>query len=370
MKAYLTHLFAYSLLPLMVILSGPCYGLDDEQIKRGRLLAGKFISQKKFDRADAVLKKLGEANDPPSLHLRALLILQRKVNGVSGEAMKLLCAASGFGYSKSSVALDKLGETCPSLDTASLDSSVPGDTSISGEGKVEVFADAWLKVAPEYGYWVLGNGSGVAINDKGHFLTNHHVVTDCPLPAVYYQGLKGLATVVFANEELDVAVLKVDAPTPYFARFDNKKYSLGENLYAAGYPIADRVGDDLKLSRGMLMSARDDERGNLPQGYLITDIPIGSGNSGGPVFTDYGLLRGLAVAILFTSQEFKDHGGRMTDDLTAVVSGLEILKYLDSRQNGLYTIHTGTKDELKSTEIAKLAEQVTVRVECIKYDKR
>lgn len=370
MGTYLTRLFAFALLLSLVFLSGPGYALDDEQIKRGRLLAGKFISQEKYDRADAVLKKLGEANDPPSLHLRALLILQRKVSGSSGEAVKLLCAASGFGYSKSSVALDKLSASCPLQEMPSMGDSRPGDNRTFEEDKVEAFADAWLKVAPKFDYWVLGNGSGVAINEKGYFLTNHHVVTDCSIPAVYYQGLKGLATVVFANEKLDVAVLRVDAPTPYFARFDDKKYSLGENLYAAGYPIADRVGDDLKLSRGMLMSARDDERGSLPQGYLITDIPIGSGNSGGPVFTDYGLLRGLAVAILFTSQEFKDHGGRMTEDLTAVVSGLEILKYLDSRQNGLYTVHTGAKDELKSTQIAKLAEQVTVRVECIEYDKR
>ena len=354
----------------MLLASPQAIALSESQLKKGRLIAGNLIRQQEYARAGEVLGKLVEYADAPSMHLKALLILQRRLTGTASEAFDLLCEASALGYEKSAIAVQKLEHTC----------RTPTDNGGSAEGvgstepqEIQVdsaFAAGWLKISPSKGYFVLGSGSGVAISNQGAFITNHHVVEDCRSPIIVYQGLKGSARVIYANESLDVALLKVDASTPFFAKFEAKSYELGETLYAAGYPLSERMGDDLKLTKGMLMSARDDERGWIPKGFLLTDIPVGSGNSGGPIFSENGLLRGLVAGIWFWSEEIPEEVGQMSDNPTAAVSGLEIIKYLDSRQNGLYTIHTGTDKILKSTDVAKLAKKVTVRVECIDYDQR
>ena len=353
---------------LGVFFSPQAMALTEAQIKKSRLIAGELIRQKEYEKAGNILEELSKYDDAPSMHLRALLILQLRLSGNASEALSLLCQASGLGYSKSTLAIEKLKRSCDALPNDRV-SQQENESSVSPRvQRTRSFAADWLKVAPSGGYYVLGNGSGVAISAQGSFITNHHVVEDCERPVIVYQGLKGSARVIYANESLDVAFLQVDAPSPFFVRFDSRPYELGETLYAAGYPLSDRMGDDLKLTKGMLMSARDDERGWIPKGFLLTDIPVGSGNSGGPIFSEGGLLRGLVAGIWFWSEEIPEELGQMSDNPTAAVSGLEIIKYLDSRQSGLYTVYTDNKNTLKSTEVAKLAEKVTVKVECIGYD--
>ena len=47
----------------------------------------------------------------------------------------------------------------------------------------------------------------------------------------------GKAKVLKTNKSLDVAILKVNALTPFYLNFDDKSYIIGEKLYAAGYPF-------------------------------------------------------------------------------------------------------------------------------------
>jgi S1-C subfamily serine protease len=333
-------------------------------VERARAVVGKLINKQKFETADTVLKRLVTAGDAPSMHLRAVLIIRGVVVGDRDEAVALLCKAKLKNYSISDLVLERINRNCnPPLPEA------PPDLDSKKSSLPLNFVKQWLTASPKPGYQLLGNGSGAAITDQGVFITNHHVVDQCSALAVKYNGLIGLAEVISINKELDFALLKVDAPSPYYARFDGSKYALGETLYAAGFPMIGMFGEDLKLSRGLLMSARDDKRGDLPSGILLTDIPVGNGSSGGPVLTEAGLLRGIVVAFWSWDKELKSNeGGRMSQNPTAVISGLAILKYLKGSTVPLYPVDTNNNIVLRATEIAEFAKKITARVECLSYD--
>jgi len=343
----------------------------ESNIERARAAVGNYIRAGQFDRADKLLVKLIADGDAPSNYLRAVLIVKNKVAGDRDEIRRHLCAASETGYSRADTLLDKLDLRCE-VTVPDQDKPQRDDAPASEEPKVSPkpeIASEWLKVAPQSGYKLRSGGSGVAVNGGGMFLTNHHVIEGCSNSTVVYQQLRGEAKVIMASEALDLALLRVEAPTPYFAKFDENDYALGEKLYAAGYPLSNQLGDDLKFSQGILMSSRDDQRGIIDKGYLVTDITIGNGSSGGPVLSEEGLLRGLVSQFWVIGEEVEwTKNGRMSENLSVMVSGLEILNQLRSFNKQIPQIYSGTRRTLRSRDIAKLAEQITVRVECIVYD--
>lgn len=337
----------------------------ESKIERARAAVGQYIRAGEFEKADKLLIKLIAAGDAPSNYLRALLIVKKRLGGTQDEIKRHLCVASEQGYSRANTLLEKLDVRCDVL----ADDKPETDPKPRNENKQPEIATKWLKAAPKAGYGIYSGGSGVAINANGMFITNHHVIDGCSLPTVVYQQLRGKAKVLMASEPLDMALLQVDAPTPNFAKFDQADYALGEALYAAGYPLSPSLGDDLKFSQGILMSARDDERGLISNGFLVTDLTIGNGSSGGPVLSEDGLLRGLVSRVWIIGEALEGlENSRMSENLTGVVSGLEILKQLRSFDKQIPQVYEGARQPLRSREIARLAETVTVKIECITYD--
>ena len=114
---------------------------------------------------------------------------------------------------------------------------------------------AWSKILPKF-FKPVGGGSGFAISKDGYFLTNHHVAMGegCNYLAVSYNKLQGVGKTVVYSEELDLALLKVDAPTPYFAGFDLSELKPGEKLVAIGYPLSSLLGNTPTVSEGVLMN--------------------------------------------------------------------------------------------------------------------
>jgi len=341
----------------------------ESKIERARAVVGQYIRAGEFEKADKLLIKLIAVGDAPSNYLRALLIVKKRLGGTQDEIKRHLCVASEQGYSRANTLLEKLDVRCDVL----ADDKTETDPKPRNENQITVkqpeIATKWLKAAPKAGYGIYSGGSGVAINANGMFITNHHVIDGCSLPTVVYQQLRGKAKVLMASEPLDMALLQVDAPTPNFAKFDQADYALGEALYAAGYPLSPSLGDDLKFSQGILMSARDDERGLISNGFLVTDLTIGNGSSGGPVLSEDGLLRGLVSRVWIIGEALEGlENSRMSENLTGVVSGLEILKQLRSFDKQIPQVYEGARQPLRSREIARLAETVTVKIECITYD--
>lgn len=142
-----------------------------------------------------------------------------------------------------------------------------------------------------------GTGSGFVYDDRGHIVTNNHVVADAEkIVVTFHDGTEATATVVGADSKSDVAVIKVDNTSyPRLPRGDSSKLRVGELVMAVGSPF--------ELSQSVttgIISATD--RNNVGineyESFLQTDAPINPGNSGGPLVNMSGEVIGVNSAIV------------------------------------------------------------------------
>lgn len=144
---------------------------------------------------------------------------------------------------------------------------------------------------------IIGSGSGVFVTDDGMILTAAHVVLAGK--GIVVKTKKGLeiAKVISTDSANDVALLKIDgqySPAPLRA---SKEVKLGEAVFTIGFPNVDVQGFNPKLTKGdvnSLTGLKDD-----PREWQIS-VPVQPGNSGGPLFDQYGNVVGLVVAKLNT----------------------------------------------------------------------
>jgi len=140
-----------------------------------------------------------------------------------------------------------------------------------------------------------GMGSGVAIDDQGHILTNNHVVEDADEVRIKFVDGKELAAkVVGTDPKTDLAVVKVDGKTQPAEFGDADKLRVGEWVMAIGNPF----GLDHSVTVGVL-SAKG-RYGFAPgklEDFLQTDASINPGNSGGPLVNLSGKIVGINTMI-------------------------------------------------------------------------
>lgn len=144
-------------------------------------------------------------------------------------------------------------------------------------------------------------GTGFALKD-GYVVTNYHVIEDAN--EISITGIKGDfntkydVQIIACDKINDLALLKVkDAsfdgfgPLPY--SIQGSIMDVGENIYVLGYPLTATMGDEIKLTTGVI-SAKTGFMGNVAL-YQIS-APIQPGNSGGPLFNDKGDIIGVVSA--------------------------------------------------------------------------
>jgi serine protease Do len=144
-------------------------------------------------------------------------------------------------------------------------------------------------------------GSGLIISADGYIITNAHVVAlaENEVSITLSSGSKYRAQIVTADEDADLALLKIEDKTVQFPYFDLSYTSpnlLGETVVALGSP----AGYQNSVSHGILsalhrsFTVEDHTYNNLIQ----TDAAINPGNSGGPLIDLNGGLVGINSAKL------------------------------------------------------------------------
>ncbi|MCB0645054.1 MAG: trypsin-like peptidase domain-containing protein [Saprospiraceae bacterium] len=145
-----------------------------------------------------------------------------------------------------------------------------------------------------------GTGSGFIWDNKGHIVTNAHVISQSNKAYVTLaDGTNWEAEVIGVEESKDLAVLKIDAPAsklrplPVGTSGDLK---VGQFAMAIGNPF----GLDQTLTTGVV-SALGREIKSLTgapiRGVIQTDAAINPGNSGGPLLDSSGRLIGVNTQI-------------------------------------------------------------------------
>jgi serine protease Do len=184
----------------------------------------------------------------------------------------------------------------------------PAVVNIAAQGTVPAY------VTNQYFQLYRGNraaqsiGSGLIISADGFVLTNAHVVAlaekEKEVSITLSSGSKYRAQIVAADDDADLALLKIEDKTAQFPYFDLTYTSpnlLGETVIALGSP----AGYQNSVSSGILsalhrsFTAKDDSGAEHAYNNLIqTDAAINPGNSGGPLIDLNGGLVGINSAKL------------------------------------------------------------------------
>ena len=145
------------------------------------------------------------------------------------------------------------------------------------------------------------SGTGWALNN-GYVVTNHHVADNARTIKLKFSNGEGwneyAAEIVLLDEENDLAILRITDQN--FKGFGQLPYALktsladvGESVFVLGYPMTTTMGDEIKLTTGII-SSHSGFQGSTVQ-YQIS-APVQPGNSGGPLFDDHGNVVGVVNA--------------------------------------------------------------------------
>jgi len=161
----------------------------------------------------------------------------------------------------------------------------------------------------------VGNASGWIYDDRGHVVTNHHVVAKADyIKLTFYDNTEAEAVLVGSDPQTDVAMLKTDKQGLVPARLSTRGVEQGDIVLAVGSPFRYAFS----LSQG-IVSATGRSMGILgPQGYenfIQTDAAINPGNSGGPLTNARGEVIGMSTAIASRSGRFAGIGFAIPADM-------------------------------------------------------
>jgi len=149
-------------------------------------------------------------------------------------------------------------------------------------------------------------GSGFIIHPDGYVVTNNHVIDQgSDITIELADGRKLPATLISADSEADLAILKIadSKPFPCLDLGESSDLMIGEPAIAVGNPF----GYSHTVSTGIISSIHRDLSGvNGEEGALSdliqTDAAINPGNSGGPLLNAYGQVIGINTAIRSDAQ--------------------------------------------------------------------
>lgn len=178
-----------------------------------------------------------------------------------------------------------------------------------------------------------GLGSGFIISDKGHLITNYHVVEgETKISVTYFrltpQGYEKnelkKVKIVALQPMRDIALLKLDPeevkgdmPKPIVID-DRDDLRVGDAVFAIGSPL----GLERTVTQG-IVSSTTRTMGHMR--LIQTDAAINPGNSGGPLFNLRGEVVGIACA-----------GATQFDGLAFGIPATDLIDFLVHRDSFLY----------------------------------
>jgi S1-C subfamily serine protease len=165
-----------------------------------------------------------------------------------------------------------------------------------------------------------GAGSGFFIDNRGHVLTNYHVVEGADeIRVTTSDGKAYVGEVVGRDASTDMALLHIDAPTTELQPVvlgDSSKLRVGQYVLAIGNPF----GLERTLTTGVISSLNrslPSRNGRTIKSIIQVDAAINPGNSGGPLLDSRGRLIGMNTAIASKTGQSSGVGFAIPSDTIA-----------------------------------------------------
>lgn len=161
------------------------------------------------------------------------------------------------------------------------------------------------------------HGAGAIVDaDRGLVVTGHHVVKGTEEIAVLLSDGRAFpARIATTEEESDLAILRVDAPGLIAVSIDRSNQAQPGDFVLA---IGDPLGFEHSVTFGMISGVHR-SRLDIPGHDLIqSDILLGRGSSGGPLFNLRGEIVGINIARI--SDTANERGFGFAAPASAVIS--------------------------------------------------
>jgi hypothetical protein len=233
------------------------------------LIQGKFISRN-VEKGIEELKKSADSDDKEALSILCKVISVKKYKDTYSEEYEKYCNKN---IAKNNIKIKEPNDI--DIENAKLITKIKNNSWPAHNG---------LNGKPS------GGGSAVAINSEGYFITNRHVVEGCKKINIMYNKMTAPAESLIMGQNADIAIIKVKYNTPAYINLVSQKPDLGEKIFVGGFPISFLVGQEIKITDG-LISGIDSKENN----FIQISASISSGNSGGPVVNENSTLIGIAT---------------------------------------------------------------------------
>jgi len=200
----------------------------------------------------------------------------------------------------------------PVVEPAPARAAERGDLDAEERHTIDLFKQAQRSVAfittrvEQVDFWTRnvfevpsGSGSGFVWDDRGHVVTNYHVIENADSAKVTIGDAEYDATIVGAARDQDLAVLEVKGPREKLVPLrigTSAGLQVGQKVYAIGNPF----GLDFTLTTGIVsaLGRTIQSASNVTIFDVVqTDAAINPGNSGGPLLDSSGRLIGVNTAI-------------------------------------------------------------------------
>lgn len=193
-------------------------------------------------------------------------------------------------------------QTVPSVVNITVVKKVEGALGFPGLPEIPGFPS--IPRLPEE-FYQEGQGSGFVWDEKGHIVTNNHVVEGADTVEVtFWDETSVKAEVVGADPDSDLAVIKVNPAEVELHPVtlgDSDALAVGQMAIAIGNPFG-QVGT---MTKGIISAlGRTFRPGGSPFAIpemIQTDAAINPGNSGGPLLDSKGQVIGINTLILSRS---------------------------------------------------------------------
>jgi S1-C subfamily serine protease len=206
------------------------------------------------------------------------------------------------------------------------------------------------------------DGTAFAIDRKGDFLTNNHVVKNCETIRLRRDGVGQSATVVASDERNDLAVVRTTASTagePLRFR-DGAGIRAGDGVVVLGFPYSGLLSSNPQVTTGgvsALSGIGDDIR------FLQLTAPVQPGNSGGPLLDLSGNVVGI-VSSRINDIAVAEATGSLPQNINFAIKSAIIRAFLEAHQITYETAQSTTK--LEPADVAEAASKSTFLLVCLK----
>lgn len=155
----------------------------------------------------------------------------------------------------------------------------------------------------------LGLGTGFIVTSEGYIVTNQHVSGD--QNSICYvtleDGRNYEATVVWADSDIDLSVIKINAKNLSFVKLGNSdNIKIAQKVYAIGNPIGYEF--QRSVTSGIIsglertIKIEESEKTYYMENLIQTDATINLGNSGGPLINEEGEVIGINSVKITTAE--------------------------------------------------------------------